>query len=306
MDSTINIGMIGCGNWGKNILRDLVSLHCKVTVIARSNESKKRAQDFGAVKMIKSIEEIGKQDGFIVATPSATHGEIINQLTDLFPGKPIFTEKPLTTDLKTAESLVKKSSDTIFVMDKWRYHAGILELARIAKNKTLGKVIGLKTTRVGWGNPHKDSDAIWHLLPHDISIEFEIFGKFLKPVKSVADLEENFPVGLIAVLGKTPWQVAEVSARYKDKKREIKLFCEKGVAVLDDAYTDHISIISADKINHKFHENKVPIKNKPPLHEELDGFIKYIKKNGPPPKSSAKEGMEIVRVISELRSMAGI
>ena len=266
MKTNVNIGMIGCGNWGKNILRDLVNLHCKVAVVARTNESKKRAKDFGAIKIIASIKEIGKQDGFVVAAPSAKHGEIINKLTDLFPGKPIFTEKPLTTDLKSAEMLIKKSPNTIFVMDKWRYHEGILELARIAKKNILGKVIGLKTTRVGWGNPHKDSDAIWHLLPHDISIGYEIFGNFLKPVKAVADLEENFPVGMIAFLGTTPWQVAEVSARYKNKKREMRLFCKNGTAVLDDAYTDHISIITADKKNNNFHEEKIPIKNKLPLH----------------------------------------
>src|SRR3990167_5678611 len=98
--------MIGCGNWGKNILRDLVSLHCKVTVVARSNESKKRGKDFGAVKIITSIKEIGNQDGFIVTTPSATHREIIKRLINLFPRKPIFTEKPLTTDLKSAIEIV--------------------------------------------------------------------------------------------------------------------------------------------------------------------------------------------------------
>src|SRR3989344_2651035 len=306
MKTNVNIGMIGCGNWGKNILRDLVNLHCKVAVVARTNESKKRAKDFSAIKIITSIKEIGKQDGFVVAAPSAKHGEIINKLTDLFPRKPIFTEKPLTTDLKSAEMLVKKSPNTIFVMDKWRYHEGILELARIAKKNILGKVIGLKTTRVGWGNPHKDSDAIWHLLPHDISIEFEIFGKLLKPTQAVADLENGYPTGMIAFLGGTPWQIAEVSARYKDKKRQMILFCKNGIVVLDDAYIDHIRIITADKKNHKPHEKKIPIDNKLPLHEELDAFIRYIKKIGPPPKSSAKEGMEIVKVISELRSMAGI
>jgi len=306
MKTKVSIGMVGCGNWGKNILRDLVSLHCAVTVVVRSTESIKRAQDFGAAKIVATIKELGLQDGYVVAAPSAVHDEVINELINLFPGKPIFTEKPLTTDLKSAIEIVKKSPDAVFVMDKWRYHAGILELAKIAKNKILGKVIGLKTTRVGWGNPHKDSDAIWHLLPHDISIEFEIFGKLLKPTQAVADLENGYPTGMIAFLGGTPWQIAEVSARYKDKKRQMILFCKNGIVVLDDAYIDHIRIITADKKNHKPHEKKIPIDNKLPLHEELDAFIRYIKKIGPPPKSSAKEGMEIVKVISELRSMAGI
>ena len=306
MKRKIHIGMVGCGNWGKNILRDLMSLGCTVTVVARSVDSKKRASDFGDAKIVEAIKELGTQDGFVVVTPSATHGEVINKLITLFPTKPIFTEKPLTTDLKSAVELVKKSPDSIFVMDKWRYHSGVSELARIAKNKTLGQVIGLKTTRVGWGNPHKDSDAIWHLLPHDISIGLEIFGKILDPVKAVVDLENGFPTGMIAFLGGNPWQITEVSSRYKDKKREMRLFCEKGTAVLDDAYTDHIRIVTADKKNHNSHVKKIPIDNKLPLYEELNSFIKFIKKIGPPPKSSAKEGMVIVKVISELRTLAGI
>ena len=42
------VGLVGCGNWGRHILRDLVSLGCEVPVVVRSQESKARAREGGA------------------------------------------------------------------------------------------------------------------------------------------------------------------------------------------------------------------------------------------------------------------
>lgn len=43
-----HVGLVGCGNWGRHILRDLLALDCDVTVVARSEASRARARDGGA------------------------------------------------------------------------------------------------------------------------------------------------------------------------------------------------------------------------------------------------------------------
>jgi predicted dehydrogenase len=300
------IGLIGCGHWGKNILRDLVSLNCQVTVVARTNETKKTAKEGGANKIVNSISQLEKLDGYVVATPSTTHAKVINKLLDLFPNTPIYTEKPMTTDLNDAKSIYQKAPNHVFVMDKWRYHPGILELAKIAKSKELGEMVGLKLTRVGWGNPHDDIDTIWHLIPHEISISLEIIGNIPTPTHATADIVRGEPFGLIGNLGVKPWVNIQVSGRSLNRRREFTLYCQDGIASLQGGYDSYISIIKSKDLDRKEPPTeKRPISEELPLIRELKTFIDFIN-GGPPPKSSAKEGAQIVETITKLRQLAGI
>ena len=48
-----------------------------------------------------------------------------------------------------------------------------------------------------------------------------------------------------------------------------------------------------------------PISTELPLLRELRAFVEHLR-GGPPPRSSAREGAEIVETIAELRSLAGL
>ena len=191
--------MVGCGNWGKYILRDLVSLDCRVTVATRSESSKAAAVDGGAIGVVGSVADLPPVDGIVVATPTATHAEVTEQALER--RVPVFVEKPLTDDVDDAERLAAAAPDRLFVMDKWRYHPGIELLGEIARSGELGRVVGLRTTRVGWGNPHDDVDMVWILAPHDLSIALEILGSVPPPRSAVAVGLDGWAEGLIGVLG---------------------------------------------------------------------------------------------------------
>jgi predicted dehydrogenase len=141
------IGLVGCGAWGRHILRDLLALGCEVTVVARSERTRAAAESGNAARVVRSITEVMAVDGVVVATPTSTHAAVIEELLPL--GVPIFVEKPLTDDPDAAERLAAVAPDRLFVMDKWRYHPGVELLGEIARNGELGEVVGLRTTRVG-------------------------------------------------------------------------------------------------------------------------------------------------------------
>ena len=61
------IGLIGCGAWGKNILRDLIALSCRVHVAAKSEGSRKTALELGAEKVFSNADELPECDGYVVA-----------------------------------------------------------------------------------------------------------------------------------------------------------------------------------------------------------------------------------------------
>lgn len=58
MSAKRNIGLVGCGHWGRHILRDLVTLGRRVTVVARSAESRKRASEGGAAAIVEGVEAL--------------------------------------------------------------------------------------------------------------------------------------------------------------------------------------------------------------------------------------------------------
>ncbi len=76
------VALIGCGRWGRHILRDLVSLGCMVTVVARSEQSRRRAIEGRASDIVSSVAELPEVDGMVVATPTITHADVLEAALD--------------------------------------------------------------------------------------------------------------------------------------------------------------------------------------------------------------------------------
>ena len=287
---------MGCGSWGRYILRDLLSLGCSVSVVARSPESRARAE--GVDTIVGTVAELPEVDGIVIATPTTTHATVIEQALER--GVPVFVEKPLTNDPAAADRLAAMAGKRLFVMDKWRYHLGVELLRDLARDGSLGAVRGLLTTRIGWGNPHDDVDAAWVLAPHDLSIALEILGELPGARAAVADLSSGEVQGLVGLLGERPWHRLEISVRSPERRREVQLVCQEGVALLADGYSEHV-LVHRDGADEP---ERREIAAELPLLRELRAFVEHLQ-GGPPPRSSAAEGALVVRRIAELRALAG-
>src|SRR4029079_18162119 len=178
---------------------------------------------------VESIGELPEVDGIVVATPTSTHASVLEEALER--EVPVFVEKPLSDDPAAADHLAAAADGRLFVMDKWRYHPGVELLRDLARDGSLGAVRGLLTTRIGWGNPHDDVDAAWVLAPHDLSIALEILGELPGARAAVADLSGDDIQGLVGLLGERPWHRLEISVRSPERRREVQLVCEQGVAL---------------------------------------------------------------------------
>ena len=291
------VGLIGCGGWGRHILRDLVTLGCEVPVVARSEGSRGRATKGGASLVVDDLESLPPVAGLVVATPTNTHADVLREALEL--GVPV---KPLANDAGDARELAARAPDRLFVMDKWRYHPAVRELSSIAREERLGRVSGLRTVRVGWGNPHDDVDAVWVLAPHDLSIALEIMGEVPEPHAASAEELDGELVHLSALLhGHGWWQSLEVSARSPERMRRVALHCERGVATLSNAWDEHV-VIARDR-DGELVEERIDTPGELPLLAELRAFVEHLD-GGPAPRSSAAEGAAIVSAIDELRVLA--
>lgn len=294
------VGLVGCGRWGRHILRDLRALGCEVKVVARSEASVRRARDGGATAIVSRVDQLAGADGIVVATPTSTHAEIVERALAL--DVPVFCEKPLCLEPDAAHRLAELAPSRLFVMDKWRYHTGVLALGEIVRSGLLGAVRGLRTTRTGWGFDHDDVDAVWVLAPHDLAIALEILGRLLPPTASLGQRGGGRLVGLTGLMSDGAlWHVLEVSARSPERVRRVELHCEDGVAVLAGGWDQHISVVR--DTGGEPGEERIETPGELPLLAELRAFVAHLR-GGPPPRSSAHEGALVVDRIARLRALA--
>ncbi|MEH6552268.1 MAG: Gfo/Idh/MocA family oxidoreductase [Pseudomonadales bacterium] len=302
--SSAHIGLIGCGRWGKHILRDLKSLGCRVTVVARSDSSRSNALEYGADVVVEQIDQLkGDFDGFVVATPTAQHAEHIESI--LHFDKPVFCEKPLTNDLASAERLVGAAGDRIFVMDKWKYHGGVIAMADFIAKGSVGKINHIISRRNQWGNPHTDVDETWILTPHDISIAQLLLGHTPTPVSAVAETDSNGKIRYLraTLTSDSAAVLIEVSGLHPINERSLLIICEGGSVMLTDSFSEHLLVQRNTAPDFGSKPEKIPFKNSMPLLAELDRFVNFIE-GGKPPVSSGQHGLENVACISQLRELS--
>ena len=304
---SLSIGLIGCGRWGRMILRDLIALDARVYVAAPSEESRQTAIEAGAAGASPDIAGLPKDiDGYVVATPTASHAAVIEQL--LPSGKPIFVEKPMTNDVAAARSLVERAGERIFVMDKWRYHPGVEALADAARSGELGEIIAIRSYRLGWSNPHKDVDAIWILLPHDLAITYEILG-YLPAVKAVSTpVRGRHACDAFALLADAEDKVQvtiEIATSHPGTHRSVVVVGSKKSAQLTDSYAPEIMLADGTPDAGAKPPYARKVGEEMPLKRELGAFLAYLE-GGPPPRSSAAEGLLVVERIAEVRRLLGL
>jgi predicted dehydrogenase len=298
------IGLAGCGRWGSHILRDLLDLRATVHVADPDPGARAHALAAGAASAVTHPDALPDVMGAIVASPALTHAAVV---ADLLPrGRPLFVEKPLTTDVASAQHLAASGRGLVSVMDKWRYHPGVEALGAIARSGELGPVVGCRSTRAGWGGPAHDVDAVWTLLPHELSIAFELLGTLPAARHAHAERLEGSAAGMVAVLGVSPWHVIEISLRHPTYRREVRLHCAGGVAVMTDPYADHIEVVvgAGLEASKPAREQRL-VGTEPPLRRALAAFLAHLA-GGPPPRSSVAEGAAVVLRVTELRALCGL
>jgi predicted dehydrogenase len=295
------IGLIGCGIWGRNILRDLLALGHDVFVVDIDPLARALGKARGADAVFVDIARLPNVDGIIIATPASTHADTLECVLDR--DVPVFVEKPLTDDVGSARRIGSLAPDRVFVLHIWMYHPGVEKLAELASTRTLGEVSFLYTTRVNWTSPRTDVDIVWTALPHDLTIAQAVLGKLPEPASAVAECIGGTTVGMVATLHGPPHCLFNVSARYQDKRREIRLHCTDGVAVLPSGEGSFVEIARGRALEPEV--ERLSLSTESALQRELRACMAYLN-GGAPPRSGLEEGVRVVEKIARLRALAGL
>jgi predicted dehydrogenase len=292
------IGLVGCGAWGKNILRDLIQLGCKVHVADIDFKARSRASAGGATEVFSKVDDLPFCDGFVVAVPIPDLAKVSASL--LRHKRPVFSEKTLCLSLEDVNLLKDRGgSDFIYCMHKWHYHPGIEALRIVAQTGKIGEIEELHTTRHAWVADYHGGDVFWTLAVHDLTIIKHILGFIPDKIRAinVIENEDKLPVSFTAMLGEKPAVIMSVSGMHSHKISGVCIHGKKGSAELYNAYDDHLTIRNEEG------EEKIPIDTTFPLYLELKEFAEYLQ-GGPKPRCNLSSAEEITKAILGLKGKA--
>jgi predicted dehydrogenase len=173
----VNVGVVGLGYWGKNLLRTFGALPgARVTGlcdVAPSQIARYAEQHPGARGTTDYAELLRREDvdAVVLATPPSRHHDMA--LAALRAGKHVWVEKPLALSVVEGSELVeaaRQAGRVLFVDETFLYDPLVREMKRIIDAGGLGEVCHLSFERLGMGRIKRDSSVWWNSAPHDISI----------------------------------------------------------------------------------------------------------------------------------------
>lgn len=176
-----NVAVIGCGYWGKNLVRNfhqLGALHtvCDATPAGRST-AQELAPDAAVVADLAAVLQNDAIDGVVIATPAETHHDVVKAA--LNANKDVFVEKPLALTYEAGAELVqlaRANTRMLMVGHVLEYHPAITQLKSLITTGELGKLRYIYSNRLNLGKIRSEENILWSFAPHDIAVILRLMG----------------------------------------------------------------------------------------------------------------------------------
>ncbi|MGL4617694.1 Gfo/Idh/MocA family protein [Chroococcidiopsis sp.] len=174
---TINIGVIGYGYWGPNLVRTFADLPgAKVVAVSdfKIERLAKVQSRYPSVKVTTDSQDLfadPKIDAIAIATPVSTHYDLA--LAALQAGKHVLVEKPMTVSSEQAIRLIEEAQQrnlVLMVDHTFVYTGAVRKMQELVASKAIGDVYYYDSVRVNLGLFQHDVNVIWDLAVHDLSI----------------------------------------------------------------------------------------------------------------------------------------
>lgn len=318
----VNIGVIGYGYWGPNLVRNFAQMpESNLVACCDLNQDnlKKVKSLYPEIEVTQDIDSFLSNpliDAVVIASSAVTHYEIAKKA--LLANKHVMVEKPLTLSSDTARDLIniaEKAGRILMVGHLLEYHPAVIYIKGLVDSGELGDIQYLYTQRLNLGQVRRDENALWSLAPHDISIIFYLLsGK--EPVEVSARGESYITDGVEDVvfcsISCTDKVMAHIHVSWLDphKIRKLTVVGNKKMAVFDDMESSE-KVRIYDKgvganpgytpygqdLTLRFGDITIPsIRMREPLRAECEHFIESIE-TGRPPRSDGYDGLRVVKVL---------
>lgn len=318
----VNIGQIGLGAWGRNLLRTFYNIpeaRLKTGCDINSQQLSSLSGKFPGVTWTKDYSELVSDpelDAIVIATPPADHFQLAKKALDA--GKDVFVEKPLVLNVDDGKKLIDlaaKKDRVLMVGHIMEYHPASLKLKEYISSGKLGRVYYLYSTRINLGKVRDIENSLWSFAPHDISLIMYLLEKTPVSVTSTGAsyLQKNIEDVSFLTLHFDDKTMAHIHVSWLDphKERKLTVVGSKMMAVFDDTesaekirlydkgvdakldyntYGEYLSLRVGDILIPKVDTSE-------PLMAECLHFIDCVK-NRSQPVSDGKDGLRVLAVLT--------
>ena len=305
-----SVAVLGCGYWGKNLVRNFgqlgsLTMVCDVT----SDGQTTAAQTAPQARIVQEIQQVLVSDvtAVVIATPAETHYELGKQA--LAAGKDVFIEKPLALTYEQGVHLVRlaeANARILMVGHVLEYHPAIVKLQELVRAGELGKVHYIYSNRLSLGKVRREENILWSFAPHDVavilrlmgSLPFQVIacgGSYLQP--NIADVTVTnllFDNGVRAHIF--------VSWLHPFKEQRLVVVGSRKMASYDDVtkklvmYDQRVEVGQGQPVPVRGQGEEVAFSADEPLSLECKAFLAAIATRQPP-LTDGLSGLQVLKVL---------
>ena len=182
------VAVIGCGHWGKNLVRNFAELGALGAI---SDPNSELAAQFSTQFNVPALdfEAIleGDCDGVVIAAPAPLHASLSQKA--FASGKHVYVEKPLAMTLEEADVMIDAAAQAnrqLMVGHLLQYHPVFARLRDMVKSGAFGDLQYIYSNRLSLGKVRSEEDVVWSFAPHDISMILSLAARDAKTVNCEA------------------------------------------------------------------------------------------------------------------------
>ena len=294
MKRKLKIALIGCGNWGKNIARNL---HEMKSLACIYDTNKELSETLNNEYMLTTYElndifEDKNINAIVIASPAITHKDLAIQ--SLKCNKDLFVEKPFCLSLPDSQIIAELATNNnriLMVGHLLNYHNAFIKMKELIKNGKIGILQNIRANRLALGAIRSEESVIYDLSAHDISMILSIT-KELPIEVNVQSIHHHNNIGPDAICVKLSFSKGVTALINSDwmcpyKEHKFSVTGTKGSLIFDDTknwpekllfnpsfITSKNSVVTSPIEKIKIQENE-------PLKSELEEFLEclYSRKN---------------------------
>ena len=322
MRNQVNIGVVGCGYWGPNLVRNFRSLpDCRLKSMCDLSEDRLRhlRSLYPEVQGDTSYDHLlngANLDAIVVATATRLHFPMAK--ASLLAGKHTLVEKPLACSSAECEELIaiaQKQGVVLMVGHTFLYSAAVRKIKEIVDRREIGDIRYISARRLNLGLFQKDINVTWDLAPHDIAIILHIMQERPQSIncRGTAHVTPGIEDVTSMSLHFAQERSAIIHSSWLDprKVRDMTIVGSKRMIVYDDvALQEKIKIFDVRverpphydtfaEFHYAYHYGDMYspyIKQDEPLKTECQHFLDCIRQ-GTTPLTAGTAGLEVVKIL---------
>ena len=317
MNKKIKIALIGCGQWGKNIARNLLEMKALMCVY---DPESNQAKDFTLKNNLPdfSLNEIYLNkniDGVVIATSAHTHKDIA--LEAIKNNKDVLIEKPFClslSDAKSISNLALEKNKILMVGHLLNYHNAFIKMKDLINEGKIGSIKNIRANRLALGAVRSNESVLYDLAAHDISMILSIT-KNLPNNLQVQSIHHNSNLGPDAISVRLSFNDGTTALINCDwmcpyKEHRFSVIGTNGSLIFDDTkewynkLTFNPSVINQDNSIDFYPLENIYVDENEPLKNELQEFINSIQTRQNP-LTDHKEALKVQTVMEMIDKKLG-